>query len=154
MECTVKQEETRKEDERKRLRKITLTDNGVPQLSSTTKVIVRVADVNDHAPEFDQPYYKVTVPGDNDPDEELFQSLSDASADPTFDLEPWETSQVLSLGNNPIFGKGIPRGGGRVNGRTEDIEIGRKNGCVKDDWVEQTDLLNELRLRTIKEKDK
>lgn len=52
---------------------ITLTDNGVPQLSSTTKVIVRVADVNDHAPEFDQPYYKVTVPGDNDPDEELFQ---------------------------------------------------------------------------------
>lgn len=41
---------------------VTVSDNGVPPLASTTRVVVSVGDINDHTPEFDQPFYKVLVP--------------------------------------------------------------------------------------------
>lgn len=37
-------------------------DNGKPQLSSTTRVVVIVEDINDHNPQFDQRFYKIQVP--------------------------------------------------------------------------------------------
>lgn len=48
-------------------------DNGMPQLSSTTRVVIDVEDVNDHGPEFDQKHYKVQIPANAEIDQSLFQ---------------------------------------------------------------------------------
>lgn len=48
-------------------------DNGVPELSSTTRVVVIVEDINDHNPEFDQKFYKVQIPANAKIDQPLFQ---------------------------------------------------------------------------------
>lgn len=50
-----------------------LTDNGIPQLSSTTRIVVTVEDINDQVPEFDQKFYKVQIPVNAKPDQALFQ---------------------------------------------------------------------------------
>lgn len=50
-----------------------LTDNGIPQLSSTTRIVVTVDDINDHTPEFDQKFYKVQIPANAKVDQALFQ---------------------------------------------------------------------------------
>lgn len=50
-----------------------LTDNGIPQLSSTTRIVVTVDDINDHAPEFDQKFYKVQIPANAKIEQALFQ---------------------------------------------------------------------------------
>lgn len=50
-----------------------LTDNGIPQLSSTTRIVVAVDDINDHSPEFDQKFYKVQIPVNAKIDQALFQ---------------------------------------------------------------------------------
>jgi hypothetical protein len=50
-----------------------VSDNGTPALSSTTRVVVAVADVNDNAPVFEQLYYKVTIPETSNLDVPLFQ---------------------------------------------------------------------------------
>ncbi|XP_054259787.1 fat-like cadherin-related tumor suppressor homolog [Macrosteles quadrilineatus] len=41
---------------------ITVSDNGEPPLWSTTRVVVIVDDINDHAPQFEQSFYHVIVP--------------------------------------------------------------------------------------------
>lgn len=48
-------------------------DNGIPQLSSTTRIVVDVEDINDHGPEFDQKSYKVQIPANAKLDQALFQ---------------------------------------------------------------------------------
>lgn len=48
-------------------------DNGEPNLSSTTRVVVKVEDVNDNAPEFDQKSYNVRVPSNALIDQKMFQ---------------------------------------------------------------------------------
>lgn len=48
-------------------------DNGIPQLSSTTRIVVEVEDINDHGPEFDQKLYKVQIPANAKLDQALFQ---------------------------------------------------------------------------------
>lgn len=48
-------------------------DNGIPQLSSTTRIVVEVEDINDHGPEFDQKSYKVQIPANAKLDQALFQ---------------------------------------------------------------------------------
>lgn len=48
-------------------------DNGEPNLSSTTRVVVKVGDVNDNAPEFDQKTYNVRMPSNAVIDQKLFQ---------------------------------------------------------------------------------
>jgi hypothetical protein len=48
-------------------------DNGEPNLSSTTRVVVKVDDVNDNAPEFDQKSYAVRMPSNAVIDQKLFQ---------------------------------------------------------------------------------
>ena len=50
-----------------------MIDNGTPALSSTTRVVVTVEDVNDHAPECEQMFYKVTIPEATNLDMPLFQ---------------------------------------------------------------------------------
>jgi hypothetical protein len=55
---------------------VTVIDNGTPALSSTTRVVVTVEDVNDHAPEFEQVFYKVTIRESTSLDMPLFQVRS------------------------------------------------------------------------------
>jgi hypothetical protein len=50
-----------------------VSDSGTPALSSTTRVVVTVADMNDNAPVFEQMYYKVTIPESSNLDVPLFQ---------------------------------------------------------------------------------
>lgn len=50
-----------------------LTDNGIPQLSSTTRIVITVDDINDHSPLFDQIRYKVQIPVNAKIDQALFQ---------------------------------------------------------------------------------
>lgn len=51
-------------------------DNGNPPLSSTTRVVVSVTDVNDHAPEFtEQALYKINIPESVGKDIPLFQVI-------------------------------------------------------------------------------
>lgn len=48
-------------------------DNGTPELSSTTRVVIDVEDINDHSPEFDQKVYKVQIPANAAINQSLFQ---------------------------------------------------------------------------------
>lgn len=51
-----------------------IMDNGEPtQLSSTTRVVIRVSDINDNAPEFDQKSYNVEIPSNAKINQKLFQ---------------------------------------------------------------------------------
>lgn len=52
---------------------VMVSDNGTPQLSSTTRIVVTVEDVNDHSPEFDQKSYKFQIPANAQIDQALCQ---------------------------------------------------------------------------------
>lgn len=64
-----------------------LTDNGIPQLSSTTRIVVNVDDVNDHTPEFDQKFYKVQIPANAKVDQALFQVIQSSQLNSTQSIE-------------------------------------------------------------------
>ncbi|XP_058828867.1 fat-like cadherin-related tumor suppressor homolog isoform X4 [Topomyia yanbarensis] len=65
-----------RENQSEHILEVLVMDNGAPQLSSTTRVVVQVEDVNDHAPEFDQKLYKVQIPANAKIDQALFQVLA------------------------------------------------------------------------------
>lgn len=49
-------------------------DDGEPtQLSSTTRVVISVQDINDNTPEFDQKTYNVEIPSNAEINQKLFQ---------------------------------------------------------------------------------
>ncbi|BES91153.1 Laminin G domain [Nesidiocoris tenuis] len=82
-----------REERNEFLLEVTVRDSGVPILSSVTKVLIVVTDINDHPPVFDQAVYHITVP-------ELFlppslMSQNDQSAEDAFALEEidgvWES---------------------------------------------------------------
>lgn len=51
-----------------------IIDDGEPtQLSSTTRVVISVSDINDNAPEFDQKTYNVEIPSNAKINQKLFQ---------------------------------------------------------------------------------
>jgi len=52
---------------------VTVRDDGRPPLSSTTRVVIEVADVNDHGPVFEQKFYTVQIPASPATDKPLFQ---------------------------------------------------------------------------------
>lgn len=52
---------------------VVIVDNGIPQLSSTTRVVITVEDINDHAPDFEQKFFKVQIPSNAVVDQALFQ---------------------------------------------------------------------------------
>lgn len=62
-----------RENQSEHIFEILIADNGIPQLSSTTRVVVTVEDVNDHSPEFDQKFYKVQIPVNAIVDQPIFQ---------------------------------------------------------------------------------
>lgn len=50
-----------------------MRDDGRPPLSSTTRIVVEVADINDHGPEFEQKFYTVQIPATPSTDKPFFQ---------------------------------------------------------------------------------
>lgn len=58
---------------------VTVRDDGSPPLSSTTRVVIEVTDVNDHGPEFEQKFYTVQIPASPSTDKPLFQVLISSS---------------------------------------------------------------------------
>lgn len=48
-------------------------DNGSPQLSSTTRIVINVGDFNDHPPKFDLHVYNVQIPSNAQIDQKVFQ---------------------------------------------------------------------------------
>ncbi|XP_019772654.2 fat-like cadherin-related tumor suppressor homolog isoform X8 [Dendroctonus ponderosae] len=78
---------------------VLISDNGVPPLSSTTRVVIKVDDINDNSPEFvEQAFYTVTIPATGNYDRAMFQNdargyLVDDfdGADAAVELEPWES---------------------------------------------------------------
>ncbi|XP_030375675.1 fat-like cadherin-related tumor suppressor homolog [Scaptodrosophila lebanonensis] len=62
-----------RENQAEHILEVYISDNGMPVLSSTTRVVVSVMDVNDHSPEFDQRFYKVQVPSTALVNESIFQ---------------------------------------------------------------------------------
>lgn len=75
---------------------VMITDDGEPtQLSSTTRVVISVSDLNDNAPEFDQKSYNVEIPSNAKIDQKLFQvssSIKDFSAIQLYQLHKFLTS--------------------------------------------------------------
>ncbi|XP_068182480.1 uncharacterized protein [Antennarius striatus] len=59
---------------------MTVSDQGSPPLSSSKNITVKVSDVNDCPPKFDQSEYRVTVPENNSPGFSVF-TLSATDAD-------------------------------------------------------------------------
>ncbi|GLV44546.1 kugelei [Carabus blaptoides fortunei] len=55
---------------------VMISDGSHPPLSSTTRMVVKVEDINDHAPEFEQQFYKVQIPAALDVGKPLFQVLA------------------------------------------------------------------------------
>jgi len=82
---------------------VTVSDQGEPVLSSTTRVVVTVEDTNDHAPEFREKYLKAIIPAltDNsvfqvrDGKNTLFSLSSAASQSPVNTIFQFFADQVL-----------------------------------------------------------
>ncbi|XP_044007072.1 fat-like cadherin-related tumor suppressor homolog isoform X2 [Aphidius gifuensis] len=100
-----------RENQAEHVLEITLRDDGTPSLSSTTRVIVNVDDINDHGPEFEQKFYTVRIPATPDIDKQLFQKswnqsmAYDQSSDNDALLEngSWETYSPDTMIGDRIF---------------------------------------------------
>ncbi|XP_076646631.1 FAT atypical cadherin kugelei isoform X8 [Halictus rubicundus] len=66
-----------RENQAEHVLEVTVRDDGRPSLSSTTRVVIAVADINDHGPEFEQKFYTVQIPASPSSDKPLFQVLAD-----------------------------------------------------------------------------
>lgn len=62
-----------RENQPEHILEVMVADNGTPELSSTTRVVIAVSDINDHGPEFDQKVYKVQIPATAQINQTLFQ---------------------------------------------------------------------------------
>ncbi|XP_037908128.1 fat-like cadherin-related tumor suppressor homolog isoform X10 [Hermetia illucens] len=101
-----------RENQSEHILEITVADNGIPQLSSTTRVVVTVEDVNDQNPEFDQKFYKVQIPATAQIDHPLFQQRlnkhqsqsQQQELEHRLETAPWETFTDTELeGFKPVF---------------------------------------------------
>ncbi|XP_064544890.1 fat-like cadherin-related tumor suppressor homolog isoform X2 [Drosophila montana] len=62
-----------RENQSEHILEVSISDNGSPILTSTTRVVVSVLDINDNSPVFDQRVYKVQVPSTTNMNESIFQ---------------------------------------------------------------------------------
>ncbi|XP_053978063.1 fat-like cadherin-related tumor suppressor homolog isoform X1 [Hylaeus volcanicus] len=65
-----------RENQAEHVLEVTVRDDGRPSLSSTTRVVIAVADINDHGPEFEQKFYTVQIPASPSIEKPLFQVLA------------------------------------------------------------------------------
>ncbi|KAH8379347.1 hypothetical protein KR009_004338 [Drosophila setifemur] len=62
-----------RENQAEHILEVAISDNGSPVLSSTSRIVVTVLDINDNSPEFDQRVYKVQVPSSAAVNQSIFQ---------------------------------------------------------------------------------
>ncbi|XP_039488125.1 fat-like cadherin-related tumor suppressor homolog isoform X2 [Drosophila santomea] len=62
-----------RENQAEHILEVAISDNGSPVLSSTSRIVVSVLDINDNGPEFDQRVYKVQVPSSAAVNQSIFQ---------------------------------------------------------------------------------
>ncbi|EDW39521.1 GL11897 [Drosophila persimilis] len=62
-----------RENQAEHILEVAISDNGSPMLSSTSRIVISVLDINDNSPEFDQRVYKVQVPSTTIVNESIFQ---------------------------------------------------------------------------------
>ncbi|XP_076767085.1 FAT atypical cadherin kugelei isoform X6 [Xylocopa sonorina] len=98
-----------RENQAEHVLEVTVKDDGMPPLSSTTRVVIAVTDINDHGPEFEQKYYTVHIPASPSTDKPLFQKSRnrsrefDLSIDTLLENGTWETFSPDSLSGDRIF---------------------------------------------------
>ncbi|XP_068085238.1 fat-like cadherin-related tumor suppressor homolog [Anabrus simplex] len=95
-----------RENQAEHILEVTVSDNGSPPLSSTTRVVVSVADVNDHAPQFEQSFYKIKIPESDDQDLPLFQNVTEEieiAVDTFLENGTWETFGPDTLSGEPVL---------------------------------------------------
>ncbi|XP_015586979.1 fat-like cadherin-related tumor suppressor homolog isoform X2 [Cephus cinctus] len=86
-----------RENQAEHVLEVTVRDNGRPPLSSTTRVVVEVEDINDHAPVFEQKFYSVQIPASAPLDKPILQKMRnrsrdyDLSVDTLLENGTWET---------------------------------------------------------------
>ncbi|XP_050293822.1 fat-like cadherin-related tumor suppressor homolog isoform X3 [Anthonomus grandis grandis] len=97
-EITTTSRKLDRETQDEHILEILVLDNGTPSLSSTTRVVVKIEDINDNSPEFEQAFYSVSIPANGNYDKAMFQNdargkyLDDFDgADAAVELEPWES---------------------------------------------------------------
>ncbi|KAH0811930.1 hypothetical protein GEV33_010859 [Tenebrio molitor] len=79
---------------------VLISDNGSPPLSSTTYVVVKIKDINDNAPEFEQISYNVQIPASADFNQAMFQNDSPDDfdgADAATDDDMWDSHGPADL---------------------------------------------------------
>ncbi|XP_011501552.1 PREDICTED: fat-like cadherin-related tumor suppressor homolog [Ceratosolen solmsi marchali] len=115
-----------RENQAEHILEVTIRDDGRPPLSSTTRVVVQVEDVNDHSPVFEEKFYIVQIPATPALDKTLFQKSGrersrelDLSVDALLENGTWETFSPDGLSGDRIF---------RVLAQDEDIG---KNGKIQ-----------------------
>ncbi|XP_059483774.1 fat-like cadherin-related tumor suppressor homolog isoform X2 [Neocloeon triangulifer] len=122
-----------RENQAEHILEVTVSDQGSPALSSTTRVVVQVEDTNDHAPEFREKYIKADIPALTD--SSVFQNddtegtVDIAVIDKYLEEGPWETYSPDSLvGDNILRVLAFDADSGR-NGEIEySIKSGRGKG--------------------------
>ncbi|CRK90602.1 CLUMA_CG004304, isoform A [Clunio marinus] len=93
-----------RENQHEHILEVMIMDDGEPtQLSSTTRVVIKVLDVNDNAPEFDQKSYNVEIPSNAVHNQKLFQDEIDQfgsvkeNSDSHLDTSTWEFSNAHDI---------------------------------------------------------
>ncbi|XP_046644672.1 fat-like cadherin-related tumor suppressor homolog isoform X5 [Daphnia pulicaria] len=107
---------------------VMVIDNGNPTLSSSTRVVVTVDDVNDNAPEFLERFYKIQIPASviSHPESAVLQNETEEWLDPESNSPTesnstslWITSRLDNLLGSPVFRvEALDRDAGE-NGRVE-----------------------------------
>ncbi|KAI5732804.1 hypothetical protein M8J76_004329 [Diaphorina citri] len=96
-----------RENQAEHVLEVTVTDDGAPApLSSTTRVIISVEDVNDNAPEFEQNFYHVNIPETRHRDEPLSQTgsgESEATLEVLFENSTWENFHETNITGDFLF---------------------------------------------------
>lgn len=95
------------------LLQVTVSDNGVPQLSSTTRVVVNIEDANDEVPKFTEALFRVRIPemavtnrdvslyrilaydNDKDANADIDYSIKDGKGNGRFKIHP-KTGMIYS----------------------------------------------------------
>lgn len=89
------------------VQQVTVIDDGIPMLSSTTCVVIAVEDVNDNAPEMLKKAYRFKIAETQPVQEPLTQendTISVAEIDEQLDKKPW-----TNFGPNDIVGPSLFR---------------------------------------------
>ncbi|KAE9538544.1 hypothetical protein AGLY_005643 [Aphis glycines] len=99
-----------RETEAEHILEVTVIDDGIPVLSSTTSVVITIEDVNDNAPEMLKKAYRFKIPETQPVQEPLVQENSTATAtaetveiDELLDKKPWTCFGPSDIAGPALF---------------------------------------------------